>query len=122
MGGYVSALKALTAETGLTVRQSFDKNLPERDAETELVVYRVAQEGLTNTARHAQADEVELILRGRPSEVELHLRDNGRGMRDKAEGAGIRGMRERALLVGGNLNIFSQKGEGTTIELTMGAR
>jgi two-component system sensor histidine kinase UhpB len=115
--GLVSALKALTAETGLTVRQSFDKNLPALDAETELVVYRVAQEGLTNTARHAQASEVELSLRGHPSEVELRLRDNGRGMRDNAEGAGIRGMRERALLVGAELAVGPATPGGTEITL-----
>ena len=109
--GLVSALKALAAEitghTGLKVRPAFDKNLPELDAETELVVYRVAQEGLTNTVRHSGAEHVNLVLRAHPSGAELHIHDDGRGLGDSVEGAGIRGMRERALLVGAELTVAS---------------
>lgn len=121
--GLVSALKALTTEisAGLTVQQSFDKHLPALDAETELVVYRVAQEGLTNTVRHAAADRVDLSLRARPSGVVLRLRDNGRGIGDNAEGAGIRGMRERALLVGAELKVGPAPGGGTEVELVVSA-
>ncbi|MFS8097233.1 sensor histidine kinase [Lentzea alba] len=117
--GLVSALKALTAEIGLPVRQSFDRNLPALDAETELVVYRVAQEGLTNTVRHAAADAVELSLRARSSKVELLLRDNGRGIGEASEGAGIRGMRERALLVGAELSVGSAPQGGTEVRLVV---
>ncbi|MEV6235157.1 sensor histidine kinase [Lentzea sp. NPDC051838] len=124
--GLVSALKALVAEisepAGLTVRRSFDKDLPALDAETELVVYRVAQEGLTNTVRHASADTIDLSLRGRPSSVELLLRDNGRGIGASAEGAGIRGMRERALLVGADLSVGAADGGGTEVRLVVEAR
>jgi two-component system sensor histidine kinase UhpB len=116
--GLVSALKALAAEisghTGLKVRPAFDKNLPELDAETELVVYRVAQEGLTNTVRHSGAEHVNLVLRAHPSGVELHIHDDGRGLGDSVEGAGIRGMRERALLVGAELSVASARAPGGT--------
>jgi two-component system sensor histidine kinase UhpB len=54
--------------------------------------------------------------------VELHLRDNGRGMRDKAEGAGIRGMRERALLVGAELTVGPATPRGTEITLVVKAK
>lgn len=124
--GLVSALKALTNEisepTGLAIRRQFDKNLPPLDAETELVVYRVAQEGLTNTVRHAGADEAELSLRARPSRVELRIRDNGRGIGTGQEGAGIRGMRERALLVGADLEVGAAPGRGTEVRLTVKAK
>ncbi|MEU0877391.1 sensor histidine kinase [Lentzea sp. NPDC005914] len=124
--GLVSALKALVAEisepAGLTVRRSFDKDLPALDAETELVVYRVAQEGLTNTVRHASADSIDLTLRGRPSVVELRIRDNGCGIGSSAEGAGIRGMRERALLVGAELTVGASPSGGTEVRLVVGAR
>ncbi|SDG56291.1 two-component system, NarL family, sensor histidine kinase UhpB [Lentzea fradiae] len=123
--GLVSALKSLTteisAQTDITVRRSFDKNLPPLDAETELVVYRVAQEGLTNTVRHAAATEIELCLKRRPSHVELRLTDNGRGIGSSPEGAGIRGMRERALLVGAELGVGPAGARGTEVRLVVKA-
>lgn len=80
------------------------------------MLYRVAQEALTNTARHAGADRAELRLRPVTHGVELVLRDNGRGLGAAAgEGAGIRGMRERALLIGATLTVSSRAdGEGGT--------
>ncbi|WP_237047920.1 sensor histidine kinase [Lentzea guizhouensis] len=121
--GLVSALKALTAEitTGLAVTRRFAKDLPELDAETELVVYRVAQEGLTNTVRHAAASTVDLSLQGHPDGVELRIKDDGRGIGDAQEGAGIRGMRERALLVGAELAITAPP-RGTEVRLVVPSR
>ncbi|WP_229694329.1 sensor histidine kinase [Lentzea pudingi] len=122
--GLVSALKALAAEfsehADLVVGRSLDKNLPELDAETELVVYRIAQEGLTNTVRHAHASEVDIVLRALTDGVELRVRDNGRGLGTSVEGAGIRGMRERALLVGAELTVASLPKRGTEIRLVVG--
>jgi two-component system, NarL family, sensor histidine kinase UhpB len=99
--------------------------LPTFSDEEQLVMYRVTQESLSNIAQHAQAErvEVELCIVGRTI---LRIRDDGRGFRsvpgrNGRSRLGLSGMRERALLVGGSLNIFSEPGEGTTIELTMGA-
>jgi two-component system, NarL family, sensor histidine kinase UhpB len=121
--GLVSALKALAAEIAdhadVTIKRTFDKNLPELDPETELVLYRVAQEGLTNTIRHAGATHVDLLLSAVPDGVELCVRDDGRGLRDSAEGAGIRGMRERALLVGADLSVGGAPGGGTEVRLVV---
>ncbi|MFJ2213925.1 histidine kinase [Streptomyces sp. NPDC101062] len=107
--GLISALKALTTEitthTGLTVRQRFDGDLPELGEDVELVVYRVAQEGLTNIVRHADARRVDIALRRTPTGVELLLADDGRGVGTATEGAGIRGMRERALLIGAEITV-----------------
>ena len=71
----------------------------------ELVLYRVAQEGLTNVVRHARAANAHLVLRRVPDGVRLRIVDDGRGIGGAAEGAGISGMRERALLVGAKLHI-----------------
>src|SRR5690606_41818471 len=105
--GLVSALKALAAEvpdhTGLSIKTVLDPDLPPLGNEKELVIYRVAQEGLTNVVRHAGARHAEIALRRRPSGVELSIRDDGKGIGGAAEGAGIRGMRERARLVGAPL-------------------
>nr|WP_235613652.1 HAMP domain-containing sensor histidine kinase [Streptomyces olivochromogenes] len=126
--GLHSALRSLAAEFtthGLSVRHDLDGDLPPLTEETELVVYRVAQEGLTNTARHAGADRAELRLRrvvgvdgGDGGDgVELLVRDNGKGPGRLREGAGISGMRERALLIGATLSVGAGPGAGTDVRL-----
>ncbi|HEY0319137.1 MAG TPA: sensor histidine kinase [Solirubrobacterales bacterium] len=90
--------------------------------DAQLVVYRVAQEALSNVARHSGAERVEVRLRRRGGgEVELEVADDGRGFAfDESEGGlGIAGMRERALLIGADLTIESRPGRGTTVRLTV---
>ncbi|MCX4514029.1 histidine kinase [Streptomyces sp. NBC_01619] len=119
--GLHSALRALAAEfttPGLDLRHYIGPGLPPLDQATELVLYRIAQEGLTNTARHSGARRVELHLRILPQEgVGLLIRDDGKGIGGAAEGAGIRGMRERALLIGADLSIGPGRGGGTEVRL-----
>ncbi|MFJ9589322.1 HAMP domain-containing sensor histidine kinase [Streptomyces acidicola] len=122
--GLASALKALTAEftsPGLTVQHHLDTDLPRLGHETELVLYRVAQEGLTNTARHAHARRAELALNHTATGVELRIRDDGHGIGDAPEGAGIHGMRERALLIGADLTVGSGPEGGTEVRLAVPA-
>jgi two-component system, NarL family, sensor histidine kinase UhpB len=127
--GLVSALRSQVEAFGdrTGIRASFSKHgegMPLSDEE-QLVIYRVTQESLSNIAQHARAKNVrvELSFTGR---TVLKVRDDGRGFkshRAKNTGRlGVSGMKERALLVGGNLSIFSEEGEGTTVELTMGGR
>nr|BFD83718.1 HAMP domain-containing sensor histidine kinase [Streptomyces sp. Xyl84] len=112
--GLISALTSLTSgfatHTGLEVVRRFDPGLPALEPETELVLYRVAQESLTNAARHAEAERVEVSLRRTEGAVVLAVTDDGRGIRTACEGAGIRGMRERALLIGAALDIGDATG------------
>jgi two-component system sensor histidine kinase UhpB len=122
--GLTSALRSLAAEfttDGLTVRHHVCGNLPHLTEESELVLYRVAQEGLTNTARHAAADRAEVRLRPVAEGVELLVRDNGRGLDGAPEGSGISGMRERALLIGATLSLAPAPGRGTDIRLRVPA-
>jgi two-component system, NarL family, sensor histidine kinase UhpB len=92
------------------------------DDDAQLVVYRVAQEALSNATRHSGAERIEVRLR-RPDGggVALDVADDGRGFAfDESEGGlGIAGMRERALLVGGELTIESRPGRGTTVHLAL---
>jgi two-component system, NarL family, sensor histidine kinase UhpB len=119
--GLVSALTALATElsthTGLSIRHRFQPGLPALDEQIELVVYRVAQEGLTNVARHADATQVEISLRHSEGVVALRIRDDGRGLGLAHEGAGIRGMRERALLVGATLDLGAAPTGGAEVNL-----
>lgn len=122
--GLVSALKALASEFAaydLTVQHRLDADLPDLGQEIELVLYRVAQEGLTNAARHADATRAEVALRRTRAGVELRVRDDGRGIGNVPEGAGIRGMRERALLIGAHLAVGPPAGggPGTEVRLTV---
>ncbi|WP_217164161.1 HAMP domain-containing sensor histidine kinase [Streptomyces sp. AC512_CC834] len=120
--GLISALSSLTHDfathTGLRVVRRFDPDLPVLDHETELVLYRVAQESLTNAARHADAERLEVGLSRADGAVTLTISDDGRGIEAACEGAGLRGMRERALLIGAALDITSAPGAGTRIRLT----
>ncbi|GIE95345.1 sensor histidine kinase [Paractinoplanes rishiriensis] len=119
--GLSSALRALATEfstAGLAVKRQLGTDLPELSADVELVLYRVAQESLTNVARHSGAHTATLILRRDGDDgVELRIRDDGSGMGSAAEGAGIRGMRERALLIGAILTFAAAPGGGTDVSL-----
>jgi two-component system sensor histidine kinase UhpB len=92
------------------------------DDDAQLVVYRVAQEALSNAARHSGAKRVTVRLkRLEGGGVELTVADDGCGFAfDEAEGGlGLAGMRERALLIGAELTIESRPGRGTTVRLTV---
>jgi two-component system sensor histidine kinase UhpB len=125
--GLVPALTSQVADFGerTGIRSTFRRHgaVPPLSDEEQLVIYRVTQESLSNVAQHSSARhvDVELSFVGRTI---LRVRDDGDGFNVSSNGRarlGVSGMRERALLVGGHLTIFSEPGDGTTIELTMGA-
>jgi two-component system sensor histidine kinase UhpB len=123
--GLVNALIALCsrvgAQGGLRVERDFAGGVPSMSRETELVIYRVAQESLTNTLRHSDAATATVSLKRDSQTITLTVADDGKGMPDRVPGAtaGIAGMRERALLVGGRLSISSSPGRGTEVQLTV---
>ncbi|WP_157101907.1 sensor histidine kinase [Nocardia caishijiensis] len=123
--GLHSAVTALchefTRSAGISVHREVDPSISRLDPDVELVCYRIAQESLTNVLRHAGASEVSLRLVDRGDTVVLRVRDDGRGG-VATEGAGIRGMRERAMLVDATLTITSPETGGTTVELVVPAR
>jgi two-component system, NarL family, sensor histidine kinase UhpB len=118
IGGQVEQLSRGEVETELNSEGDF----ADLGDDAQLVVYRVAQEALSNAARHSGAGRIAVDLRRREDGgVTLTVADDGRGFAfDEAErGLGIAGMRERALLVGGELTIESRPGHGTTVHLTV---
>ena len=87
--------------------------------EQQLVLYRVTQESLSNIAQHAEASHVEVRLSINGT-TKLRIRDDGRGFEgERPGGLGVAGMRERALLVGGQLSIAATEPSGTQVELTL---
>jgi two-component system sensor histidine kinase UhpB len=124
--GLVPALVALSTtfaeHTGLRVHRKLSDHLPPLSAEGELALYRVAQESLTNAARHAAASSVDLSLEPGPDGVLLRVTDDGKGLDRARPASGMRGMRERALLVGGDLTIEQPPGGGVEVRLRVPAR
>jgi two-component system sensor histidine kinase UhpB len=125
--GLPSALAALAErlaqQAGLRVQRDVQPVLPPLTDEEELVVYRVAQEALTNVLRHAGTDEARMRLQVRGDQLVLDVADSGRGFEPaRASATGLLGMRERALLVGGRLEIRSRPGHGTQVRLALPLR
>jgi two-component system NarL family sensor kinase len=111
--------RSFTSDSGVPVRvaAAASQRLPLR---VEAELFRVAQEALTNVRKHAHAREVELALRKRGGTLTLSVRDDGRGfsprkLRSDGLSHGVVGMRERAKLLGGRLQISSAPGKGTRI-------
>ncbi|MGH2408230.1 MAG: sensor histidine kinase [Candidatus Limnocylindrales bacterium] len=123
--GLVNALIALTSrigrQTDIRLERELSGELSPLSPEQELVIYRVAQESLTNVVRHAQATTARVALDQVDGEVVLTVSDDGRGALSSPseETSGIEGMRERALLVGARLSIESPPGQGTEVKLVM---
>jgi signal transduction histidine kinase len=102
-----------------------DSRLP---PEYRTVLYRIAQEALTNIAKHAEAGSAEVVLIVESSRVRLDVRDDGRGFdpqlvaqleTDRQAGWGLVGIRERALLLGGESRIDTAPGAGTHLQVTV---
>jgi two-component system, NarL family, sensor histidine kinase UhpB len=119
--GLASALAALGdgfgRRAGLRVDRQIQTPMPQLAGEAELVVYRVAQEALTNVARHSGSAVARLTVASDAEQLTLTVRDYGRGLSPgSADGNGMRGMRERVGLVGGRLEIQTPT-DGTGTEL-----
>jgi two-component system sensor histidine kinase UhpB len=104
--------------SGLHVERQFDPALPKLLPDVELALYRIAQEGLTNVARHADATRVTISLERGHQSVVLSVVDDGRGFSGQPqEHGGLRSMRERASLIDGALAVRSGRGGGVEIRL-----
>ena len=122
--GLAAAIEGQVDRLGGEIETSLDVDGDFSDLgdDAQLVVYRVAQEALSNAARHSGAARVEVRLRRTEgSGVVLEVADDGCGFAfDESErGLGIGGMRERALLIGAELTIESRPGHGTTVRLVV---
>ncbi|HEY7962064.1 MAG TPA: sensor histidine kinase [Solirubrobacteraceae bacterium] len=134
--GLVPALEALArraqAIDGLDVRTEIDLgSVPDGqrlDAELESTIYRVVQEALTNVSRHAQATQAVVSVSAGNGTLRVAVTDDGQGLSGATMGPrgdglqggfGMSGMRERAELVGGELEIGPAPGAGTTVRLTI---
>jgi two-component system sensor histidine kinase UhpB len=117
--GLAAALRQLcneAARSGLEVERRIASDV-QLAPEVEVVVYRVAQEAITNVLRHAEAERLRCELRATDAGTELLIVDDGIGRGDATPGSGLRGMRERAVLAGATLEIVSPPAGGTCVRL-----
>lgn len=120
LDGSLGSLAVGMSTPTLAITTRIAAPIPRLDAETEVTVYRVAQEALSNAVRHAAARTIVVTLAISGGELTLEVRDDGRGfdpVARKAMPLGLAGMEERALALGGRLEIRSAPGEGTTVIL-----
>jgi signal transduction histidine kinase len=119
--GLVAALERLTEnfgeQTGIAIE--FVQNFPDGrlPPEVETALYRIVQESLTNVVKHARADSVSIVLTRKHDSVSILVEDDGIGFepgRERADGLGLLGMRERVGLLGGRVAVESRPGSGTT--------
>jgi two-component system sensor histidine kinase UhpB len=124
-------LKRFSARTSIEVRLRTEGDPNELPEVLQTAIYRVAQEAMTNVARHAGATAVEVDLETNDGHTELRIRDDGRGFdpsgipragtQGPGAGLGLGGMAERARLVGGELDLRSAPGGGTSVTLRVHA-
>ena len=121
-------MKHFRAETGIQVSLSAFAAVEQLDGDKRTVLYRVAQEALTNVARHAQASSAEVKLQKLDGAVCMTITDDGKGFQaerrmkaNKGKGLGLLGMRERLEIVGGKFTLTSAPGKGTTVLRTNSA-
>lgn len=111
------------SRTGIRTRLTAEPSEIELDREHSTTAFRILQEALTNVARHAQAAAVSINLTADAKQLILKVIDNGKGITSQAladrRAFGLLGMRERALLMGGQVTISGRPGQGTTVTLVM---
>ncbi len=120
-GALVALSSRVAQQSRMHVHRNVDGSLPSMTPDVELAIYRIAQEALTNAMRHSGASDVQLSLTRSNGALLLRVADNGRGLPDEiSEGGGLTGMRERALLIGGDLQIETSAEGGVAVTLRVG--
>jgi signal transduction histidine kinase len=118
--GLVPALnwhaREMSKRTGLNVRIAADEISDDLPDEHKTCIYRVVQEALNNAARHANARNLQVVVKNEGDRVVFSVRDDGSGFDKRfVRGLGLLGMEERVRRLGGELRIDSEMGRGTTI-------
>lgn len=125
-GGLEQALRELAERSSiagsLNCEFTASGGLQRLDPRVELGLFRIAQEAVGNAIKHAKAAHISIDLAFTPEQVKLSIRDDGKGLGSQSHhssktGYGLAAMQERAREIGGNLEIESQTGEGTTLSV-----
>jgi signal transduction histidine kinase len=116
--GLGPALKTLARRSSVPVNLdvTIDRRLPDP---IEVAAYYVVAEALTNTAKHAQASEVTVVVQVQDAHLRLSIRDDGIGGANAAKGSGLIGLKDRVEALGGQIQVSSPPGIGTSLQLTI---
>jgi PAS domain S-box-containing protein len=127
--GIVAALEWLAAEFSRNGQMTCRLHVPEENVviaeDRSIALFRIAQEALTNIARHAEAKHVFITLEQKGSDCLLEVRDDGKGFDPEAvrnQSFGFVGMKERVLMLGGEIDIVSAPGQGASIRVRVPIR
>jgi signal transduction histidine kinase len=117
-GGLSPAIKGLARRSAVPVRLDVrtDGRLPEP---VELAAYYAVAETLTNAAKHAQADVIDVRVDADEQVLRVVVRDDGRGGADFGGGSGLVGLSDRVEAIGGRLTVHSPLGAGTTVQISL---
>ena len=120
----VSATSGLDIDRHLHLAYAEGRSATRLEAETERTLYRLVQEALSNTVKHASAERVTIEVTEHADVVTIQISDDGSGFDPsrRGDGFGLLGMQERTELVGGTISIESSPGGGTTVRATVPAR
>jgi len=117
-------MKDFTARTGVHTHIKVFAGVEKLDMARRTVFFRVAQEALTNVARHAKASRAEVHIRQLPAGISMTIKDDGQSFRvdrtlpaNGGKRLGLLGMRERVKMVGGTFGVESAPGKGTTVRV-----
>jgi two-component system, NarL family, sensor kinase len=123
--GFTAGVTSVASTLGGGVEVELDLDACSLSPHVETGLFRIVQEALQNVVKHARAERVSITLRSGASGVTLSISDDGEGFARHGAGGptsyGLAGMQERAKLLGGQLGISSQPGEGTTVTVTLPA-
>jgi signal transduction histidine kinase len=114
--------KSLAARKNIKIDLTADRRVEQLDSAKRTVLFRVAQEALTNVARHARATQVDFVISKLPGAIRMEIRDNGQSflvkktlLANNSKRLGLIGMKERVEMVGGRLTIESMPSKGTSV-------
>jgi signal transduction histidine kinase len=105
--------------SGIKVGLRFSDNSWKLNADQTMVIYRLVQEFLSNSLRHGKASEVKIFLNFMENSLRIYIKDNGIGCGRIIEGVGLKGIRERVKIWGGNIEYFSEAGKGFELVATI---
>jgi PAS domain S-box-containing protein len=125
--GLIAAIEWQTREyqnrTGIQCQVRLELGDLSVDPERSTALFRILQEILTNVARHARASRVEVLLQQSGEQLVLEVKDNGRGIKENeksgSKSLGLLGLRERAVILGGEVEIEGRAGKGTTVRVNV---